>query len=151
MDIQGSGQLKKGEKKFRFEFILNKSNLFETYHGVYITTAYVIKVEVKRGLLSTNLVREVEFIVQNPTKQKIESIPANFNISPETLENIKGIKDLEEDNLNLNKKLTQFLLEFDRLEKQNFKILLEMENLNNRKRFDLFSFLDKFLLVDLQH
>ena len=95
LEITKAGKLPSGKTEIPFEVPLKpKGNktLYETYHGVFINVQYSIKVDIKRSLLSKDLQKQIEFIVENKTsskdeKNKSKSIP--FTISPETLTNIK--------------------------------------------------------------
>lgn len=95
LEIAKPGKLPSGKTEIPFEVPLKpKGNktLYETYHGVFINVQYSIKVDIKRSLLSKDLQKQIEFIVENKTsskdeKNKSKSIP--FTISPETLTNIK--------------------------------------------------------------
>ena len=95
LEIAKAGKLPSGKTEIPFEVPLKpKGNktLYETYHGVFINVQYSIKVDIKRSLLSKDLQKQIEFIVENKTsskdeKNKSKSIP--FTISPETLTNIK--------------------------------------------------------------
>jgi len=69
--------------------------MHETYHGVYITTAYVLKVEATRGLLSSTLTDHTEIFIEIPGAGEAEYLslgqqpqPTPFNINPDTLEEI---------------------------------------------------------------
>ena len=63
--------------------------LFESYHGVYVNIQYNITVEMVRGMISKSLKKTVEFIVEIPTTEKINFKQLNFDISPDTLQNVK--------------------------------------------------------------
>eukprot|EP00516_Mucochytrium_quahogii_P000237 CAMPEP_0203761418 /NCGR_PEP_ID=MMETSP0098-20131031/14505_1 /ASSEMBLY_ACC=CAM_ASM_000208 /TAXON_ID=96639 /ORGANISM=" , Strain NY0313808BC1" /LENGTH=310 /DNA_ID=CAMNT_0050655405 /DNA_START=1723 /DNA_END=2655 /DNA_ORIENTATION=- len=98
INLDRQGKVSNAEKVFPFEFVLEhqKSNsrvqiqkFFETYHGVYINNSYIIKAEVTRGMLSTNLVRELEFLVQVPSGRVLKKDPVAFTISNETLSNVQ--------------------------------------------------------------
>ena len=81
-----------GQTEFPFEFELlpfDGQRLYETYHGVYVNTAYSIQVEVARGLLKSNLTKEIEFIVEVPTGNDQGDEESAFEITPESLENVR--------------------------------------------------------------
>lgn len=98
LEISKPGKLPSGKTEIPFEVPLKpKGNkiLYETYHGVFINVQYSIKVDIKRSILSKDLQKQIEFIVENKTsskdeKNKSKAIP--FTISPETLTNVKEQK-----------------------------------------------------------
>ena len=85
--------------------------LFETYHGVFVNIAYVVKCDMKRGLLAKDLTRSLEFMVEiaTPPDQIPPQPPApaaargddgssnssrnqgrvDFKITPESVDNVK--------------------------------------------------------------
>ncbi len=72
--LSGASRLVGGKAEWPFRIELSpgagqqaQQQLCETYHGVYIQTEYVLRAEVTRGLLSTNLLRELEVLVEVPT------------------------------------------------------------------------------------
>jgi hypothetical protein len=77
--LSGAARLVDGKAEWPFRIELSPSaserlhgegqqqQLCETYHGVYIQTEYVLRAEVTRGLLSTNLLRELEVLVEVPS------------------------------------------------------------------------------------
>jgi len=99
------GKVRDGITDIPFEFILSanvgeKAQLWESYHGVYISVVYAISVVCERGMLKKTLKREIEFIVEIPLpaggaadKDKAKagdkaSDAVTFDISPKTLDNI---------------------------------------------------------------
>lgn len=65
---KGSGKLPSGTTEIPFVFDLQGDRsgvLYETYHGVYISIQYFIKVEMKRGILAKDLEKTCEFIVEH--------------------------------------------------------------------------------------
>ena len=67
IDIASGGKLPRGETELPFEFPLEPmvgKELFETYHGVYITIAYTIVCDCTRSAFSRQLQKELEFIVE---------------------------------------------------------------------------------------
>ena len=94
LDISGGGgKVQAGETEFPFEFDLvpepGQPRFYETYHGVYVNCAYTISVECKRGMLSSNLTREIEFIIEVPESGDQPAEPVPFEITPQTLENVR--------------------------------------------------------------
>lgn len=90
--IAESGSVPAGLTEFPFEFPLvplDGQRLYETYHGVYVNTAYSITVECSRGMLSSNLTKEIEFIVEVSTGEEFGRDAATFSITPESLENVR--------------------------------------------------------------
>jgi hypothetical protein len=65
--------------------------LYETYHGVYVNVQYSITATMNRGMMSSALKKSLEFIVEIPTivDGKYVPKPLPFEISPETLQNIR--------------------------------------------------------------
>ena len=97
IDVAREGKLPNGVTEIPFEFVLAPSGsgkLFETYHGVYVNIHYTIDVEMKRGFPNRDLNGKTEFLVQIPPEGKKNRsknmVPVPFDISPESLENIKG-------------------------------------------------------------
>lgn len=69
--VAGSGKVPLGITKFPFEFALegnDKQQLFETYHGVYVSVKYEITVDCVRGFMKNNLHKIMEFIVEVPVR-----------------------------------------------------------------------------------
>jgi len=110
-DVAKPGKLPDGTSEIPFEFKLAPSmgqQLYETYHGVFVNISYQIRCDMKRGMLSKDLSRTLEFMVEIPTPP--ESIPAppedgktrvDFNITPDKVDNVKR---------NSRKKLPKFSL-----------------------------------------
>ena len=89
VEVAKAGSVPKGVTEIPFEFELlpvrGERRLYETYHGVYVNTIYTIGVECVRGILSKNLKREVEFIVEVPdgSSESADPKPQEFVISHE--------------------------------------------------------------------
>jgi len=79
--------------QFSFEFELTPAGgetLQETYHGVFINIQYCITVEVRqRSMMSKGIKRQLEFVVEVPSKTQHKPQLAPFALVPESLENIK--------------------------------------------------------------
>ncbi|CAE1325312.1 Down syndrome critical region protein 3 homolog,Down syndrome critical region protein 3 [Acanthosepion pharaonis] len=94
VDVAKPGKIPAGKTKLPFEIPLKPKMyriLYETYHGVYVSIQYIIKAEVKRSLLSKDLQKNCEFIVEYKEQEEhavTKAVP--FTISPDTLTNIKG-------------------------------------------------------------
>jgi hypothetical protein len=109
-EVTPSGTVQSGITEFPFEFTLQPfsgQQLHETYHGVYVNTQYMISCDMPRGIMSSNLKKNKEFIVHiNPdteAKQKAEeSEKFNFRVTPESLQNVKASS---------RKKIPDFLFE----------------------------------------
>ena len=93
--LTGPGNFGEGKKELPFSFDLkptasNESTLYPTFHGVYISISYGIKVECEgRGWTSSNLTKEIEFIMDRlPDKDRSKSDPVDFKITKSSLENV---------------------------------------------------------------
>ena len=67
IDIAKAGKLPDGKSQLPFEFVLNplpEQQLYETYHGVFVTCVYSLTVDIVRPLLAKHLQSKVEFIVE---------------------------------------------------------------------------------------
>lgn len=65
----GGGKFQAGITELPFEFTLEplpNQQLYDTYHGVFVNIQYSIKCDVKRGILSKDLSKTIEFIVEVP-------------------------------------------------------------------------------------
>lgn len=95
VEFQKSGRIPAGKTEVPFELPLKpkgSKKLLETYHGVFITIQYTIKVEVKKSMLNKDLVKVLEFMIEK--RDPCESIvpkPLSFVITPETLQNLKTV------------------------------------------------------------
>lgn len=91
--LKPAGKLSEGVSEVPFQFTLSPvkgEKLHETYHGVFVNMQYVVTVEVRRGMLSKNLKRQLEFVVEAPeTGRQIKPQPSPFSLVPESLENVK--------------------------------------------------------------
>jgi hypothetical protein len=87
-----AGKFPDGTSEVPFEFAIKASSgqqLFESYHGVYISIVYVIQVVCERGVMKKALQRELEFLIELPGQADMkDSNPQPFNITPESLENV---------------------------------------------------------------
>ncbi|XP_067945885.1 vacuolar protein sorting-associated protein 26C-like [Watersipora subatra] len=93
LEIAKPGKLPSGRTEIPFEIPLRaKGNkkLYETYHGVYISIQYTLKADMKRGMLSKDLHKELEFLVAYKDGEKLKVEPFDFSITPESLQNIAG-------------------------------------------------------------
>ena len=91
IQICSPGKVPKGETELPFEFVLKpkkNTKIYETYHGVYINTQYIIHVELLRSMLSKNVKKSMEFVVKSKDKDfKTEKV--EFTITPEKLRNVQ--------------------------------------------------------------
>jgi len=100
IEVSAGGKVNNGDTEFPFEFTLKHSegadfsNLFDTYHGVYVNVNYMITADMARGLMAKNLKKQKEFYVelshdlatlQNESKSK----PFEFKITPDSLQNVR--------------------------------------------------------------
>lgn len=93
VDVAKSGKIPAGRTEVPFELPLKpkgRKTLFETYHGVFISIQYTVKCEVKRSMLTKDLLKVVEFMVESPSNEPIDIQPMTFNVSPESLRNVKS-------------------------------------------------------------
>lgn len=77
LPIAAPGKVPLGISKFPFEFELqgnDRQQLFETYHGVYISVTYEIVCDCVRGILKNNLHKTLEFIVEVPVRIATEML-----------------------------------------------------------------------------
>mmetsp|Transcript_51033 Transcript_51033/g.143074 ORF Transcript_51033/g.143074 Transcript_51033/m.143074 type:complete len:302 (+) Transcript_51033:95-1000(+) len=88
--VLDAGRLPDGTTETPFEFQLPSEGLHESYHGVYINVEYKINVDCERGVMKKALHRSIEFIVEVPENAKHETEPERFEITPESLENVRS-------------------------------------------------------------
>ena len=83
------GKITEGITEIPFAFFLNPiagEKLYETYHGLYVSVIYGIKLHCDRGVLKKALQKETEYTVEIPKPTQIDnSKPIEFHISPESL------------------------------------------------------------------
>ena len=93
VELAKPGKLPVGTTDIPFELPLRSKTgkkLYETYHGVFVNIMYTLRCDMKRPLLSKDLQKNAEFIVEygsdtlKATEKKVD-----FNISPQSLANIK--------------------------------------------------------------
>ena len=92
LDLVPAGNIPAGGKEFPFDFkikSLDGKPLYESYHGVYVNIQYNVHVEVQRGMLAKTLKKSQEFIVEILSTEILKARPLPFEISPETLQNVK--------------------------------------------------------------
>lgn len=119
LEIAKPGKLPSGKTEIPFEVPLKpKGNktLYETYHGVFVNIQYSVKVDIKRSLLSKDLQKQCEFIVEYKDQEEhSKPKPVQFTITPDTLTNVKEKQNipkfkvkgkLDSSNMCINKPLT---------------------------------------------
>ncbi|XP_065201674.1 vacuolar protein sorting-associated protein 26C [Planococcus citri] len=100
-EICPSKKMPTGTTEIPFEIPLiprQHQNILETYHGVFINIQYNLKCELKRSFLSKDVIKNMEFIVENNKKdpgdvnfwKKVRQSAVKFNIVPE---NLRGFQD----------------------------------------------------------
>ena len=93
IELTPPGRFPDGVTEIPFEFELQAlagEALHESYHGVYINVCYTMACECKRGVMSKPLERDIEFIVEVPSKESPPADPRAFSITPESLENVRA-------------------------------------------------------------
>jgi hypothetical protein len=77
-----------GINEFDFEFMLRSKsgNLFESYHGVFVSITYFVKCDLKRKFLAKDCQAKIQFFIQNQPQTIERTVPVHFSISPETLQ-----------------------------------------------------------------
>ncbi|EGC30686.1 hypothetical protein DICPUDRAFT_41069 [Dictyostelium purpureum] len=106
----GGGKFLAGVTELPFEFKLEPlpgQQLYDTYHGVFVNIQYSIRCEVKRGILSKDLSKNIEFIVEVPVSN-VQKTPeeVHFKITPDSLVNFKKISKSEVPNFRISGKLS---------------------------------------------
>ncbi|KAF2069815.1 hypothetical protein CYY_008866 [Polysphondylium violaceum] len=107
INITPGGKFAPGITELPFEFELQAlpgQQLFDTYHGVFVNIQYTIKCDVKRGILSKDLQKSVEFVVEVPSPASVskELTPVTFNVTPDSLVNFKRITKSEVPNFKIS-------------------------------------------------
>ncbi|XP_060689793.1 vacuolar protein sorting-associated protein 26C isoform X1 [Hemiscyllium ocellatum] len=93
IEVTKAGKLPSGRTEIPFEFPLKVKGskvMHETYHGVFVNIQYTLRCDVRRPLLAKDLTKSCEFIVHSlPQKGRLTPSPVDFNITPDSLQNIK--------------------------------------------------------------
>ncbi|XP_028415571.1 Down syndrome critical region protein 3-like isoform X1 [Dendronephthya gigantea] len=95
VEIQKAGKLPAGKTELPFEIPLTgkmNKQLYETYHGVFVNIQYSLRCEMKRPMLSKDLMATCEFIVEYTKSNSPKQAAAKqleFKITPDSLENVK--------------------------------------------------------------
>lgn len=86
------GKCNDGVTEFPFDFPVQPlpgQQLFESYHGVYVSIIYNISALCERGVMKKSLTRDTEFLVEMPTRVQVgDPTPISFQITPASLENV---------------------------------------------------------------
>lgn len=91
--VRGAGEIPPGKTSIPFSFDakpLSGMTLYPSFHGVYITIAYDIKVSCEtRGWTGTTIEKSIEFIMDRlPDKNRDKGKAVDFKISKDALENV---------------------------------------------------------------
>mmetsp|Transcript_15446 Transcript_15446/g.22710 ORF Transcript_15446/g.22710 Transcript_15446/m.22710 type:complete len:310 (-) Transcript_15446:203-1132(-) len=92
IEISSAGRVPGGVTEIPFEFVLEGLGgqmLHETYHGVYIQVLYTLEVKCRRGLISRDLSKSLEIVVETPAIASPDPTPMAFDITPTNLENLR--------------------------------------------------------------
>lgn len=95
LELAKPGKFPNGTTEIPFELPLKGKpgkQLYETYHGVFVSVMYSMRCDMKRSLLARDLQKIVEFIVEcksNTTPEDGEK-KVDFTVSPESLQNVKN-------------------------------------------------------------
>lgn len=94
VEVAKGGKIPSGKTLVPFELPLRakgRKSLFETYHGVFISIQYTIKCEVRRSMLTKDLVKVVEFFIETPRDPSAPPheplVAKTFEITPDSLRN----------------------------------------------------------------
>lgn len=95
IEVAKAGKIPDGTTEIPFEFKLEalpNQTLYETYHGVYVNVQYFLQCDLFRPLLSKNLQKKLEFIVEVEHKPENmgKPVPVPFDIVPGELGLKKG-------------------------------------------------------------
>ena len=95
LELVKPGKFPNGTTEIPFELPLKGKGgkqLYETYHGVFVSVTYSMHCDMKRSLLNRDIQKVVEFIVEC----KSSSIPedgekrVDFTVNPQSLQNVKN-------------------------------------------------------------
>lgn len=92
INVSSSGRCADGITELPFSFNVTPlpgQQLYESYHGVYVSIIYNMSVVCERGVMKKTLTRDTEFLVEIPTKTAVsDPSPISFSITPASLENV---------------------------------------------------------------
>lgn len=84
------GKLASGITEIPFEFQLisfkDSKDLYENYHGVFVSITYGLKCDLKRSFLAKDVQKLQQFFIQFKPTRIDKPMPVNFSISPESLQ-----------------------------------------------------------------
>ncbi|XP_075678792.1 vacuolar protein sorting-associated protein 26C [Dermatophagoides pteronyssinus] len=107
VEISKNGRLPSGKTEIPFEVLLKPKlnrQLYETYHGVFITIQYLLKCELKRPMLNKDIQKVIEFFIEynrpnNEISSSIKNLISfgrttgtkslNFQLTPESIQNVR--------------------------------------------------------------
>jgi len=93
VQVAKAGKIPDGVTELPFEFKLEPISgqiLYETYHGVYVNIQYSLQCDVFRPLLTKNLQKKLEFIMEQEVgKQTLKEVKLPFSLLPSSLEHVK--------------------------------------------------------------
>ena len=95
LELVKPGKFPNGTTEVPFEIPLKGKGgkqLYETYHGVFVSVMYSMRCDMKRSLLNRDIQKVVEFIVEcksNSTTEDGEK-RVDFTVNPESLQNVKN-------------------------------------------------------------
>lgn len=95
-EVCSAGKFADGVTEIPFEFPVRAvagQELLESYHGVYASILYMLSVTCERGVMKKDLRKDIEFLIeipQNNSSAAQEASPVQFNISPDSLENVSA-------------------------------------------------------------
>eukprot|EP01103_Thecamoeba_quadrilineata_P015489 TRINITY_DN4919_c0_g1_i2.p1 TRINITY_DN4919_c0_g1~~TRINITY_DN4919_c0_g1_i2.p1 ORF type:complete len:300 (+),score=36.90 TRINITY_DN4919_c0_g1_i2:2-901(+) len=104
IEVAKAGKIPDGVTEIPFEFKLEPAQgqtLYETYHGVYVNIQYSLTCDLFRPLLSKNIQKKLEFIVEveqkpdniaKPAKVQIDILPAALELKKGTADDIPKFK-----------------------------------------------------------
>jgi hypothetical protein len=89
-----AGKFPDGTTEVPFEFTLKPvqgQELYESYHGLFVSIVYVMQVTCDRGVMKKSLSKDIEFLVELPGKGDTQDpTPQSFTITPESLEGVNS-------------------------------------------------------------
>jgi len=92
IEISKSGKLPDGVSELPFEFKLEPlpdQNLYDTYHGVFVSIGYTLTCDILRGVFAKNIQKKMEFVMEVPSLKPVKPTPVEFTMTPEALETVR--------------------------------------------------------------
>ena len=95
LELVKPGKFPNGTTEVPFEIPLKGKGgkqLYETYHGVFVSVMYSMRCDMKRSLLNRDIQKVVEFIVECKSSSTSEDGEkrVEFTVNPESLQNVKN-------------------------------------------------------------